>query len=888
MMRLFATLVFLLGSLGSFGQETALSKIDALINEANYPQALQLIESEIGKVDHAQLAFLQNKKAEIQILQGNLTNAEATLGQIKNSNAFAEAVTLSNIGFLQLNKGRYDLALEALQTSWTKFQSLEKQNTKDAAKCLANLALVYNTTGKSNQALEYGTIALQSRQKLFGETSEEVAASYNDLGLIYTLKKDLDQALEQYEKALAIYEKLHGTNHPKIAIAAINIGINYQELKLYGDAINNFETAKKIWEKIYPNGHPNQAIVLRNLAVAYSYLNDEKSATAFFNQSLDMYKKSYGDKHPDIAGTYNQLGRYQLSKKKYDETLQSYQSALKANSFSFAEMDYHKNPIGTEAYNKQVMVYTLQLKARALEERHFAKTLKLEDLKIALNSLYTCDSLIDDIRQHSTDESDKLSLGALANEVYEDGVRIAYTISDLTLGSKEYLEQAFYFAEKSKSAVLQESIADTQAKSFAGIPDELLEEEKELKSSIALLAQKLAQKPVEEEEKKLRQQLFTANNNYNQFVKNLETNFPNYYNLKYSKTKTTVADLQKALKPSTALVSYFIAESNKRLYQFIVTNKKFKVINLSLPADFDRYLKGFTNSLFYSNLSIYKKSTDVLARVLLPKITNDISEMVIIPSGSLATIPFEALPTKKIVGEEFKNVSYLINRVGISYDFSASLFLQKSKLPASNAAPSIFLCAPVTFDVNQNLNALPGTEKEVTDIANLFAGKSKAVKFADANESLIKSKELGSYNYLHFATHGVVDEENPASSRIFLSSNTTDDGNLYAGEIYNLNLNANLAVLSACQTGLGKISKGEGVIGLSRALIYAGAKNIVVSFWTVADESTAELMTNFYRELASNPNQDFKKALQKAKLKMIAEGKFANPYYWAPFVLIGR
>jgi CHAT domain-containing protein len=94
-------------------------------------------------------------------------------------------------------------------------------------------------------------------------------------------------------------------------------------------------------------------------------------------------------------------------------------------------------------------------------------------------------------------------------------------------------------------------------------------------------------------------------------------------------------------------------------------------------------------------------------------------------------------------------------------------------------------------------------------------------------------------------------------------------------------------VLSACQTGLGKVSKGEGVIGLSRALIYAGAKNIIVSFWTVADESTAELMTNFYRELASNPNQDFKKALQKAKLKMIAEGKFANPYYWAPFVLIG-
>ncbi|MFM7487509.1 MAG: CHAT domain-containing protein, partial [Cytophagales bacterium] len=201
---------------------------------------------------------------------------------------------------------------------------------------------------------------------------------------------------------------------------------------------------------------------------------------------------------------------------------------------------------------------------------------------------------------------------------------------------------------------------------------------------------------------------------------------------------------------------------------------------------------------------------------------------------------------------------------------------------------SLFLCAPITFDAEQNLPALTATEKEVTDIASLFPHKSKTVKFADANETLIKSNDLAQYNYVHFATHGVVDEENPASSRIFLSNSATDDGSLYAGEIYNLNLNANLAVLSACQTGLGKISKGEGVIGLSRALIYAGAKNIVVSLWTVADESTAQLMTYFYKEVGLQPTQNFNRSLQLAKLKMITESRFSNPYYWAPFVLIGE
>ena len=186
------------------------------------------------------------------------------------------------------------------------------------------------------------------------------------------------------------------------------------------------------------------------------------------------------------------------------------------------------------------------------------------------------------------------------------------------------------------------------------------------------------------------------------------------------------------------------------------------------------------------------------------------------------------------------------------------------------------------------MNELPGTESEVNTIAGLFAGNSSVAKFEDANESLIKSGTLSNYNYLHFATHGIVDEADPELSRIFLNNSKAEDGNLFAGEIYNLNLNANLAVLSACQTGLGKFSKGEGVIGLSRALVYAGAKNIIVSFWSVADESTSKLMTDFYTLLLKNKSQSFSATLQQAKIKMINEGQYAAPYYWAPFVLIGQ
>ncbi len=163
----------------------------------------------------------------------------------------------------------------------------------------------------------------------------------------------------------------------------------------------------------------------------------------------------------------------------------------------------------------------------------------------------------------------------------------------------------------------------------------------------------------------------------------------------------------------------------------------------------------------------------------------------------------------------------------------------------------------------------------------------------DASENAIKTTDLSSYNVIHIATHGTVNSEHPELSGLMLSQKpgTTDDGMLYNGEIYNLKLNADLVVMSACETGLGKISQGEGVIGLGRSLIYAGAKNIVCSLWQVSDASTSALMINFYTNLLKASKKEqmaFTDKLHNAKLKMISEGKFAHPYFWSPFIIIGK
>jgi CHAT domain-containing protein/Flp pilus assembly protein TadD len=883
------SLIFIGASPALLGQPQAINKADSLIALTQYESAGRYIEDQIGTAhDLKSKTLLLNKLAEVEILLGQLDKAEATLQGIANTgDVFTDAITLTNRGFFFLNKGRYDLASEHLQNALAKFQTAQQQDTREGAKCLSTLGLVYGSTRKYNQAEESHLVALQIRERLFGADSEEVAASNNDLGMIF-LETNPDKALEYFDKAVATYRKIHGESHPKIAIVRTNMGFAYRKLDLLGDAINDFDEANKIWQRIYPDGHPNQALVLSFLGQTYRQMNDTKTSQSYFEKALAIYKKSYGDKHPDISKTLVESGLLQLSQSQYADALKSFQQSIIANAPDFNDTDFRKNPARADHYNNLGMLYSLRYKAQALESRYYGASLKLEDLLVALSTLHFCDSLIDDIRYQSTDVNDKIALGEIASEVYEDGVRIAHAISEMTLDFRKYRELAFYFAEKSKSAVLQESIADAQALSYSGIPDELLEEEKHLKASITLLVQKIAQKPSVEEEKYLREALFTLNREYNGFKKKLEKEYPNYFNLKFNQQTPSIAETQGALDDRTAVISYFIAERNNRIYQFIISHKRFVIRNLSLPTDFDRMVKGFNNSLYYSDFDTYKETAPRLGKVLVPPLPSAIERIIIIPSGRLGTVPFEAIPYANRKTGRFAGVEFLAKRYAVSYEFSSGLMLQKSNHKERSSDPRIFLCAPVEFNQNNFLPSLPASENEVSTIAALFKNSSTILTHTGASESSVKSSDLSKYNYLHFATHGVVDEVNPELSRIFLNGGGDDDGDLFAGEIYNLNMRSDLAVLSACQTGLGKLSKGEGVIGLSRALTYAGTKNIIVSYWRVADESTALLMTEFYRVLLHNNSLSFAEALRSAKLKLIQNPDYSAPYFWAPFVLIGR
>lgn len=896
-MRSFCLLLaLLLAAAGEVAAQTLPTTIDQSIQDADYAGAVTLVDATLARTtDAATRVSLQTRKAEALVRLGRFDDAYALLKTITPAatTPYLAGLVQTQWGLLYLNQGRNDQSLEALQLAITRLEEAGHANSLEAALALSHLGNLYRATGKYTQAEEQLAVALAYRQKLLPANHELIAASYNDLGLVFS-NTDADKALDYYEKALVIYQHLHGAEHPKIAIARTNTGFLYRRLELYGDAVNNFESALRINEKVYPGAHPAKAFVLFNLGETYRGIGDVKAARAFYERARTMYAECYSLRHPELARVLNALGSLSLAARDYDGALDYYQRALQANLTSFQHKDIARNPPLRDIYDGNVLLYSLLSKAQALEARYYGQTLKFSDLTSALQTLQLCDTLIDKLRQQTTSENDKISLGVTANEVYADGVRMAVEAADVVLHKQVYRELAFYFAEKSKSAVLQEAITEANAKAFAGIPAALLEEEKDLKASIAQCAQKLALKPEAAEEKRLREALFTLNRNYAAYTRRLEQQFPDYFNLRFNSSAPSTRQLQARLDGHTALLSYFIDEKNSRLYVFMLSQKKFRITEHTLTREFDRYITGLRNSLLFNNEETYRLSADYLSALLIPYHQLDgIEHLVILPTGRLSTLPFETLLTPSRTTTEnigYAAYPYLIKQYSIRYEFSAGLILQKPAPQPPSASPSIFLCAPVTFPATDNLNDLPGTEKEVNAIAQRFSTQKLRLQVylrQQADEGRVKAGSLDTYTYLHFATHGIVDETHPELSRIFLQPGGGEDGHLFAGEVYTLNLRASLVTLSACQTGLGKLSKGEGVIGLSRALVYAGAKNILVSYWSVADESTSVLMAAFYGRSLDTPTGMFAGTLRETKLGMIRDGKYAAPYYWAPFVLIG-
>jgi CHAT domain-containing protein len=272
----------------------------------------------------------------------------------------------------------------------------------------------------------------------------------------------------------------------------------------------------------------------------------------------------------------------------------------------------------------------------------------------------------------------------------------------------------------------------------------------------------------------------------------------------------------------------------------------------------------------------------------------DKPRLILAPDGPLNSLSFEALLTNPVEGSAAarRDLPFLLRDRSVSYIPSASVLAQllAQRRPGALAAGESKLFVGFGDPEPGPSRTLAAARDEVRRIASSFPAEQTLTFLGpEASEENVKnSAAVKSARYLHFATHGLLDESTPELSglRLAHAADTADDGLLQVRDVFNLELHADLVVLSACQTGMGKEVSGEGVIGMTRAFLYAGAASVLVSLWRVDDESTADLMVSFYRHLERTGDKS--EALRLGKLDLIDRSPYYQPYYWAPFILVGE
>ncbi|MGD0756681.1 MAG: CHAT domain-containing tetratricopeptide repeat protein, partial [Bacteroidales bacterium] len=789
--------------------------------------------------------------------------------------------------------------------------------------------------------------SLQIRKETLGEKHPEVATSYNNIGNAYYDKGEYDKALEYHFKSFQLLKEILGEKHPLVADSYNSIGLVYNRKGEYDMALEYHFKALQIYKEILGEKHPLVAGCYYGIGLVYNKKDECDKALEYYIKALQIDKEILGEKHPDIAMIYNDIGLVYNKKSECDKALGYYQKGAASCLYDFNDtVDVYKTPIIRSYLNWDYLLESLWAKAQIIADKKKILTgLTYNDRKkIALRHYQACDTLIDLTRKEISTQSDKMALGEKASKVYKEAIdfltslRTADNAEVVKKTSKEDRNLAFYFSEKNKSSVLLEALAGQEAMKFAGIPDSLLQKELSLKIDIGFCKKQLSEpEKIDSAKSKLFQdRLFLRNLSYDSLIMVFEKQFPEYHNMKYNNKPATVKDIQKLLDKKTAMISYFIGDTTITI--FTLTKSDMDVKRVHKITNLSDSIVWFRYGLIKTSLSkqeSYRRLGYKLYQQLFPKsalIDKPIKNLIIIPDGELAIMPFESLLTTNFSGDinAYNEYPFLIKKYSISYSYSANLFCHTFSKEASSTIEVTKLndwlaLAPVfdnrseqnmmvsqelqrhlnslktdslmanrsMFDRN-SIDPLPATETETETIFKLYDEKNLKAKVLlrnDANEHFIKSGELGKYKVLHFATHAFVNSEKPELSGLLLAQDTIggEDGVLYSGEIYNLKLSANLVVLSACETGLGKIQKGEGIIGLTRALLYAGTKNIIVSLWKVTDESTSDLMVDFYKNsLAGKEQLSYSEALRNAKLKMIREGKYAHPLYWSPFILVGK
>jgi CHAT domain-containing protein/tetratricopeptide (TPR) repeat protein len=801
-------------------------------------------------------------------------------------------------------EGRYDLAIGAYEQAVAMLEA-DKGATSTLAVAYLNLANAYWSKGDYDEALSFYGKALPLQAASLGVSHPDVGVAHMNLAILRLTMGEYDASIASAEKALAILVPALGERNDSVIQCYNTMGSAYTDK---GDPDRGLAVLKKalaLQLALPTKGDRNSAVIYSSLASAYRAKGDFARAVPHFNKALAIDISVYGARHPDVAEDFVNLGELYLAMGAEDDALRFFGQAITANDSHPARAAPDLDPPFDTAFSEEFLLKALKGAARA---RRAAKGRRPGDLEAAARVYEHAARLIDRTRAGYRAEGSKLSLAASATETYDEAIRTELDLQRLT-GDERHLEKAFSYAERSKAGILRDALNEAAARSFAGIPGALLDEERRLRSDLAAADHRLTEAQLEtgaEEERlqALREKQFALKREYETLQQRFDNEYPAYYDLKYRFETASPAEIrERLLDEGTVLVEYFLGR--ERILIFTITATDAQVASAAREASLESDLQELRRATLERDQASHARIASRLYRLLLAPVEDRLTgrDLVIVPDGPLSGVPFEALLEREVSPDALpRELPYVLRDHALSYAYSATVLLQG--LRRKESPPDEFVgFAP---DFGEGLASagapgpLPASRQEVADVRRLFAsraglfggwfsGRSRAYLGREATETRLKSAELERYRYVHLATHGVADEEHPGLSRLLLvpGPGPGQDGVLHLGEIYNLRLNADLVVLSACDTGRGRLARGEGIIGLTRGFLYAGARSLIVSLWPVSDAAAPGVVVDFYRELISGKPKA--RALREAKLHAMGQNpEYAKPYYWSSLVLVGE
>ena len=808
--------------------------------------------------------------------------------------------TYSAIGHYQLtlqNLAESAQSHEAAQAIWR-----DLKIPYEEAQALINLGFVEYRKAEWQKAISY---LLQGQALLdpetypyeMGQITITLGEIFLETGLPEAALLNLQQAAEQFGRSK---EPL------AIAVVSLDMGKTYYAMGKFEESI---ATLKRTIEAAQEIKEPNLIAMCHEfLGQTYVAMNETAVALVHFKTALDMFTETSGTM--EAARVQARMGQVYAMQRKFE----------KANSYFTKALSTFQSL--SDRLNESATLYALG-------------TLKLqqEDLDAAETYLRQSISVTEDIRRTPTTSDLTAAFSATIHERYQRYIDCLMR-KQKTRSGQDLAVTAFELSERGRGRSLKELLQATQTNLFPGVDPHLAQKERSLRQTLTVKENyrvTMLSRPYQPKElTALDTELAQLERQYDEVVQTLGSQVPAYLGLQQA-TSWNLGRIQEqvVVDDETVLVEFSIGTD--RSYAWAVTRNDIESYELPSEAEITEATQKVYALLSESPKAETEaellKATDHLSKLILSPLAASLNKrrIIVVADDVLNYIPFQILPktsgqperlidgheiinapSASILGELRHEVARRQPAAKVLAAFGSPVFA--SNYSQSKGSDAGALLAEVRPETNRwrhalrdievegdtidptNIQPLFYTTRELSNLRELVGNEILMMTGFDATREKLTNTDLSQYAILHFATHGVLDPRRPENSGLFLSMVNRDgqpqDGFIALQDIYGLNARVELVVLSACRTGLGKDVKGEGLIGLTRGFMYAGASSAVASLWSVDDEATAELMKHFYANMLQHKMLPAA-ALREAQNKIRQDPRWSSPYYWAAFTFQG-